>query len=88
MKTSVSSLSAHDYRERQILKIQAECMGGIVRNYSQQVVQRKNAVARAFNPSTWEAQTGGCLNQRAARARQRNTVSRNQINKWKNVRKG
>jgi hypothetical protein len=33
-------------------------------------------VARAFNPSTWEAEAGGFLISRPARAIQRNPVSK------------
>jgi hypothetical protein len=39
-------------------------------------------VAHAFNPSTWEAEAGGFLSSRPARATQRNPVLRNkQTNK-------
>jgi hypothetical protein len=34
-------------------------------------------VAHAFNPSTWEAEAGGFLSSRTARAIQRNPVSKN-----------
>jgi hypothetical protein len=46
----------------------------------------------AFNPSTWEAEAGGFLHLRTARATQRNPVSKNQNKKqqqkrkqWRNV---
>jgi hypothetical protein len=35
-------------------------------------------VVHAFNPSTWEAEAGGFLSLRTARAIQRNPVSKNQ----------
>jgi hypothetical protein len=35
-------------------------------------------VAHTFNPSTWEAEAGGFLSSRTARALQRNPVSKNQ----------
>jgi hypothetical protein len=35
-------------------------------------------VAHAFSPSTWEAETGGFLSSRTARATQRNPVSKKQ----------
>jgi hypothetical protein len=38
-------------------------------------------VAPAFNPSTWEAEAGGYLSSRPARATQRNPVSKNQKKK-------
>jgi hypothetical protein len=40
-------------------------------------------VAHAFNPSTWEAEAGGFLSPRTARAIQRNPVSKNQKKKKK-----
>jgi hypothetical protein len=36
-------------------------------------------VAHAFNPSTWEAESGGFLSSRTARATQRNPVLKNKI---------
>jgi hypothetical protein len=38
-------------------------------------------VVYAFNPSTWEAEAGGFLSLRTARATQRNPVSKNQKKK-------
>jgi hypothetical protein len=38
-------------------------------------------VAHAFNPSTWEAEAGGFLSLRTARATQRNPVSKSQIDR-------
>jgi hypothetical protein len=38
-------------------------------------------VAHAFNPSTWEAEAGGFLSLRTARAIQRNPVLKKQANK-------
>jgi hypothetical protein len=38
-------------------------------------------VAHAFNPSTQEAEAGGFLSSRTARATQRNPVSKNKTNK-------
>jgi hypothetical protein len=35
-------------------------------------------VVHTFNPSTWEAEAGGFLSSRTARAIQRNPVSKNQ----------
>ena len=43
-------------------------------------------VAHAFNPSTWEAEAGGFLSSRTARATQRNPVSKNQKRKKKRER--
>jgi hypothetical protein len=40
-------------------------------------------VAHTFNPSTWEAEAGGFLSSRPARATQRNPVSKNQKGKKK-----
>jgi hypothetical protein len=43
-------------------------------------------VAHTFNPSTWEAEAGGFLSSRTARAIQRNPVSKKQ-NKTKQNKK-
>jgi hypothetical protein len=40
-------------------------------------------IAHAFNPSTWEAEAGGFLSSRTARAIQRNPVLKNQKKKKK-----
>jgi hypothetical protein len=42
------------------------------------------AVVHAFNPSTWEAEAGGFLSSRTARAIQRNPVSKKRKKKKKN----
>jgi hypothetical protein len=44
--------------------------------YCQKAFGRWAVVAHAFNPSTWEAETGGFLSSRTARAIQRNPVSK------------
>jgi hypothetical protein len=44
-------------------------------------------VAHAFNPSTWEAEAGGFLSSRTARATQRNPVSKKPNQKKKKNRK-
>jgi hypothetical protein len=41
-------------------------------------------VAHTFCPNTWEAEAGGFLSSRPARATQRNSVSKNQKKKEKN----
>jgi hypothetical protein len=40
-------------------------------------------VAHTFNPSTWEAEAGGFLSSRTAKATQRNPVSKNKKTKNK-----
>ena len=45
-------------------------------------------VAQAFNPSTWEAEAGGFLSSRPARATQRNPVSKKQKKKRNQVESG
>jgi hypothetical protein len=49
--------------------------------------QKPGVVAHAFNPSTREAEAGGFLNSRTARATQRNPVSKNQKPKKKKKKK-
>jgi hypothetical protein len=39
-------------------------------------IMEPGMVAHAFNPSTWEAEAGGFLSSRPARATQRNPVSK------------
>jgi hypothetical protein len=42
-------------------------------------------VVHTFNPSIWEAEAGGSLSSRTARATQRNPVSRKQNKKKKKI---
>jgi hypothetical protein len=44
-------------------------------------------VAHAFNPSTWEAEAGGSLSSRPARATQRNPILKNKNTKQTNKKK-
>jgi hypothetical protein len=49
--------------------------------------RQPGVVAHAFNPSTREAEVGGFLSSKPARATQRNPVSKNQKEKKKEKRK-
>jgi hypothetical protein len=57
---------------------------GYVYSSKEKLLFIRAVVAHTFNPSTWEAEAGGFLNSRTARAIQRNPVSKNQKPKTKN----
>jgi hypothetical protein len=51
---------------------------------NKKIIVELGVVVHAFNPSTQEAEAGGFLSSRTARAIQRNLVSKNQKKKKKN----
>jgi hypothetical protein len=54
-----------------------EFNGDIENNWNKIHIICRAVVAHTFNPSTWEAEAGGFLSSRTARATQRNPVSKN-----------